>query len=118
MTATSGQSTACIAATTIRPGSLTAEASDADLGEVDHRHQVVLRHGAVVELAQERGELLDVADLWVVVLDLAGRHLVQRLDLDLVDDRVEDLLAHVEALTGKDADDHPLAVLPGFVPQP
>ena len=63
-------------------------------------------------------ELVDVAHLRVVVLDLARRHLAQRLHLDLVHHRVEDLLAHAEALPGQHAHDQPLAVLAGLVTEP
>ena len=68
-----------------RPAALVPPRLGPDLGEVDHGDRVVLGHLAVVELAQEVRELVDVADLGVVVLDLARRDLAQRLDLDLVD---------------------------------
>ena len=42
------------------------------------------------------GHLLGAAHLRVVVLDLARGELGEALDLDLVDDRVEDVLARPE----------------------
>ena len=41
-----------------------------DLGEPDHRDDVVLRDLSVVELAEEAGELVNPAELGVVMLDL------------------------------------------------
>src|SRR5690349_20140148 len=102
-----------------RPGTTAAEAGLApDLGEVDDGDRGLLGHLAVVELAEEVGELVDVPDLRVVVLDLARRDLLQLLHLDLVDDRVEDLLAHAEALPHEHAHDLALLVLPAIVAEP
>src|SRR5437868_2926040 len=92
--------------------------SAADLREADHRHGVVLGHLAVVELPEEAGHLLDAADLRVVVLDLARREVAELLHLDLVDHRVEDLLARAEPGAREHLDDHPLPVLRGLVAEP
>ena len=86
-----------------------------DLREADHGDGVLLGDVAVVELAEEADELLDAADLRVVVLDLARRELAEPLDLDLVDDGVEDLLALAVAQPDEHGDDHPLAVLARLV---
>src|SRR5581483_5710897 len=48
-----------------RRGITGADRLGADLGEVDHGDRVVLGHVAVVELPEEVGELVDVADLGV-----------------------------------------------------
>ena len=73
---------------------------------------------AVVELAQEVRHLLGAADLRVVVLDLARRELVEPLHLDLVDHRVEDVLARAVAGADEHRDDHPLLVLARLVAEP
>ena len=86
-----------------------------DLGEVDDRDRVLFGHVAVVELPEEGDHVLGALDLRVVLLDLARGALAQRLHLDLVDDRVEDLLPRAEALAGEHLHDHPLPVLAGLV---
>ena len=48
---------------------------------------------APVDLLEEVDHLLVAAELGVVVLDVARREVLDALDLDLVDDRLEDLLA-------------------------
>ena len=73
---------------------------------------------AVVELAQEVRHLLVPPHLGVVVLDLARRELVEPLDLDLVDHRVEDVLPRPEAGADEHRDDHPLLVLARLVAEP
>ena len=73
---------------------------------------------AVVELAEEVRHLVGAADLGVVVLDLARRELAERLHVDLVDHRVEDVLARAVAGADEHRDDHPLLVLPGLVAEP
>src|SRR5690348_13812606 len=106
----------CARASRRRPGTTAAEAGLApDLGEVDDGDRGLLGHLTVVQLAEEVGELVDVPDLRVVVLDLARRDLLQLLHLDLVDDGVEDLLAHAEALAHEHAHDLTLLVLPALV---
>src|SRR5436189_5477444 len=94
------------------------ESALADRGEADDRDDVPGVDVAVVQLAQEAGHLLRPPDLGVVVLDLARRQLLERLDLDLVDDRVEDPLPRAEARAREHLDDHPLLVLRGFVAEP
>src|SRR4051794_11075433 len=64
-----------------------------DRGEPDDGHGVRAADVPVVELAQEVRHLLGPADRRVVVLDLPWRQILESLDLDLVDDCVEDLLA-------------------------
>ena len=61
--------------------------------------------------------ILGPAHLRVVVLDLTWRELHQALDLDLVDDRVEDLLARAVALTDEHLHDHALLVLLDLSPR-
>src|SRR4051812_41394234 len=89
-----------------------------DLREADHGHEVVRPDLAVVELAQEVGHLVVAADLRVVVLDLPRRQLAERLHLDLVDHRVEDVLTRAEADAAEDAHHHALLVLAGLVAEP
>src|SRR3954447_5630951 len=89
-----------------------------DLREADYGHEVVRPDLAVVELAQEVGHLVVAADLRVVVLDLPRRELAERLDLDLVDHCVEDVLARAEAHPAEDAHDHALLVLARLVAEP
>ena len=72
-----------------------------DLGEVDHGDRVLVRDLAVVELPEEDDELVERAQLGVVVLQLARRDVAEALDLDLVDDRVEDVRARAEALAAR-----------------
>ena len=81
------------------------------MGEHDNGDRVVLRHGAVVEAREPLGELVEPADLGVVVLDLARGEVREGLHLDLVDHRVEDFLALAVARADEHGDDHPLAVL-------
>ena len=54
----------------------------------------------------------------VVVLDLARRQLAEALGLDLVDHRVEDVLARAEAHAAEHPDDHPLLVLARLIAEP
>src|SRR5918995_311057 len=86
-----------------------------DVGEMDDRDGVRLGHRPVVELSEEGGHLLSPADLGVVLLELPRRTLAERLHLDLVDDRVEDLLARPVPQPGEHLDDHSLLVLTGLV---
>src|SRR3954453_20630421 len=90
---------------------------DHDLRETDDRDESVGLDLAVVELAEEAGHLVGASDLGVVVLDLPRRQLAERLDLDLVDHRVEDVLARAEADAAEDAHHHALLVLAGLVPE-
>src|SRR3954454_24391951 len=90
---------------------------DHDLREAGHRDESIGLDLAVVELAEEAGHLVGAADLGVVVLDLPRRQLAERLDLDLVDHRVEDVLARAEADAAEDAHHHALLVLAGLVPE-
>src|SRR2546423_10680671 len=64
-----------------------------DLREAHDGDGVVERHLAAVDLLEEVDHLLGAPELRVVVLDVARRELLYALDLDLVDDRLEDLLA-------------------------
>src|SRR5437764_11225388 len=64
-----------------------------DLRKADHRHEIVVRDLAVVELPEEGRHLVGAPDLGIVVLDLARRELTECLHLDLVDHGVEDPLA-------------------------
>src|SRR5581483_11039436 len=64
-----------------------------NLAEADDRDRVLEGHVAVVELPEEARHLLRVLQHRVVVLDLVRRQLAEGLDLDLVDHRVEHLLA-------------------------
>ena len=68
---------------------------------MDHGDRVLVRDVAVVELPEEDDELVERAQLGVVVLQLARRHVAEALDLDLVDDRVEDVRARPEALAAR-----------------
>src|SRR3954465_5833436 len=65
---------------------------DDDLREAHDGHDVLHRHLLAVDLLEEVDHLLLAAELGVVVLDVTRRELAHPLDLDLVDDRVEDLL--------------------------
>src|SRR3954464_13911848 len=89
-----------------------------DLREADDRDESVGLDLAVVELAEEVGHLVGAADLRVVVLDLPRRQLAERLHLDLVDHRVEDVLPRAEAGAAKDTDDHALLVFARLVAEP
>src|SRR3954470_23026520 len=89
-----------------------------DLREADDRDESVGLDLAVVELAEEAGHLVGASDLGVVVLDLPRRQLAERLDLDLVDHRVEDVLARAEADAAEDAHHHAFLVLAGLVAEP
>ena len=64
-----------------------------DLREADDRDGVLERHLAPVDLLEEVDELVRAAELGVVVLDVARGEVLDALDLDVVDDRVEELLA-------------------------
>ena len=64
-----------------------------DLRETYDGHGVLHRDLAPVDLLEEVDHLVDPAELRVVVLDVAGGQVLDPLDLDLVDHRVEDLLA-------------------------
>src|SRR4051812_46186550 len=86
-----------------------------DLREVDHRHGVLVGDVAVVELAEEHDELVERAQLGVVVLELARRDIAETLDLDLVDHGVEDVRARAEALTAEHLEAQALAVLDALV---
>jgi hypothetical protein len=63
-----------------------------DLGEPHHGHGVLHRHLATVDLLEEVDHLVHATELGVVVLNVARGQVADALDLDLVDDRVEDLL--------------------------
>src|SRR3954466_15904539 len=64
-----------------------------DLRETDDGDRVVQRDLAVVDLLEEVHELLRTAELGVVVLDVPWREVLDPLDLHVVDDGVEQLLA-------------------------
>ena len=57
---------------------------------------------AAVDLLEEVDHLVVAAELRVVVLDVAGRQVLDPLDLDLVDHRVEDLLARRVLVADRD----------------
>ena len=61
--------------------------------------------------AEEEHELVERAQLGVVVLELARGDVAEALDLDLVDDRVEDVRARAEALAGEHLQAQPLRYL-------
>jgi hypothetical protein len=63
-----------------------------DLREAHDRHRVVEPDLAPVDLLEEVHELLGAAELGVVVLDVARGQVLDPLDLDVVDDRLEELL--------------------------
>src|SRR6266511_4176240 len=77
----------------VRTSSSAGRSGVLDRAEPDHGHGVRAADVPVVELAEELGHLLRPANRGIVVLDLAGRKILERLDVDLVDHRVEDLLA-------------------------
>src|SRR3954451_6775754 len=77
-----------------------------DLGEAHDRDGVVERDLAVVDLLEEVDELLRTAELRVVVLDVARREVLDPLDLHVVDDGVEQLLARRVLIA--DGDEHDL----------
>src|SRR4051812_48913570 len=89
-----------------------------DLGEADHRHQVVVGDRAAVDLLEEALGLLEAAKLGVVVLDVAAAELGDALDLDVVDHRGEDLLARAVAEADRDPDDLAALVLVALVAEP
>src|SRR4051812_25847048 len=66
---------------------------DDDLREPHDGDDVLHRDLLAVDLLEEVDHLLVAAELRVVVLDVPRRQVADALDLDLVDDRVEDLLA-------------------------
>src|SRR5215217_1674685 len=86
-----------------------------DLREADDRDHVVLGDRAPVELLEELHRLLGAAKLRIVVLDVARRELPDLLDLDIVDHRVEDLLARRMAEPDRHPDDLAALVFAGLV---
>src|SRR5262249_18339496 len=98
-------------------GAAGAGLSRSNLGKANQRDDLVRRDLAVVELPEEDRELLRAPHLRVVVLDVPRRELTERRRLDLVDDRVEHLLARPVARADEHLHDHPFLVLPGLVPQ-
>src|SRR3954465_6887216 len=64
-----------------------------DLREAHDGDDVLHRHLAPVDLLEEVDHLVVAAELGVVVLDVPRRQVLDPLDVDLVDDRIEDLLA-------------------------
>ena len=89
-----------------------------DLGELDHGDRIVVGDRTVVEAREPLRELVEPPELGVVVLYLARRQLREGLHLDLVDHRVEDLLALPVARADEDGDDHALPVLRRLVAKP
>ena len=89
-----------------------------DLREADDRDESVRPRRRGCRAGRGSGHLVGAPDLGVVVLDLARRQLAERLHLDLVDHRVEDVLARAEAHAAEDAHDHALLVLAGLVAEP
>ena len=73
---------------------------------------------AAVDLLEEVHELLGAAELGVVVLDVARREVLDALDLDVVDHRVEELLARRVLVADGDEHDLVLAVLVPLVAEP
>src|SRR4029078_6322408 len=88
-----------------------------DLREADHGDGVLQRHLAAVDLLEEVDQLVRAAELGVVVLDLARGEVLDALDLDVVDDRVEELLARRVLVAHGDQDELVLAVLVPLVAQ-
>src|SRR4051812_14697619 len=64
-----------------------------DLREAHDGDDVLHRHLTPVDLLEEMDHLVVPAELGVVVLDVPRRQVLDPLDVDLVDDRLEDLLA-------------------------
>src|SRR4051794_8655709 len=89
-----------------------------DLAEAHDGDDVVGRDGPSVDLFEEVLHLVVAAELGVVVLDVARREVLEALDLDLVDDRLEDLLAR--GVLVADGHQHRLVllVLVGLVAEP
>src|SRR5437868_2079704 len=80
-------------------------------------HHVIVVDGPAVDLLQEMDGLVEPAELGVVVLDVARGELLDALDIDGVDDRLEDLLARRVLESDRDEDDVALLVLRRLVAQ-
>src|SRR3954451_2062000 len=89
-----------------------------DLREAHHGDGVLERHLAAVDLLEEVDQLVRAAELGVVVLDLARREVLDALDLDVVDHRVEQLLARRVLVAHGDEHELVLAVFVPLVPEP
>src|SRR5262245_58065576 len=89
-----------------------------DLGEADHRDQILSGDRAAVDLLEEIDRLLEPAKLGVVVLNVARGQLRDPLYLDVVDHRGEDLLPRAVAEADRDPDDLAALVLAAFVAEP
>src|SRR5260221_12647811 len=86
-----------------------------DLGEADHRDDVVGANGAAIDLLEELDLVLQPAELRVVVLDVARRDVADPLHLDVVDHRGEDFLARAVTDANRDPDDLTTLVLAALV---
>src|SRR5262249_15016717 len=89
-----------------------------DLAEVDHRDLVVEGDLPRVDVREEVEGVLDEAELRVVALDLPLGQLADRLDVDQVDDRGEDLLARTVPVAHRHPDQLTLLVLVALVAEP
>ncbi len=82
-----------------------------DLREAHDGDRVLEPDVAAVDLLEEVDHLLGPPELGVVVLDVARREVLHALDLDVVDHRVEQLLARRVLVADRDQHDLVLAVL-------
>src|SRR4051794_30795809 len=89
-----------------------------DLREADHRDRVVMLDLAAVDLPQESGDLIEAAELRVVMLDVPGRELTDSLDLHVVDHGGEELLPRAVLIAHRDPHDLAALVLARLVPEP
>src|SRR3954447_8447667 len=89
-----------------------------DLREAHDGHDVVGGDRLAVDLLEEMDHLLGAAELRVVVLDVPRREVLDPLDLDLVDDRLEDLLPRRVLVADGHQDRLVLLVLVGLVAEP
>src|SRR5215211_8864407 len=89
-----------------------------DLREADNRDGVVVLDLAAVDLAQESGDLVEAAELRVVMLDVSGREIADSLDLHVVDHGREELLPRAVLVAHRDPHDLAALVLARLVPEP
>src|SRR3954454_2199064 len=89
-----------------------------DLAEAHDGDDVVGRHRSPVDLLEEVLHLVLAAELGVVVLDVARREVLETLDLDLIDDRLEDLLSRRVLVADRHQHGLVLLVLVGLVAEP
>ena len=90
-----------------------------DRREADHRDGVVLGRRPGCRAGRESGQSSSVCRISGLSCSISfGDSSPSRLHLDLVDHRVEDVLARAEAGAGEHGDDHPLLVLARLVAEP